>query len=201
MAQTRPMDQAQMLANRIVVEDTIEVKAPIQQVYTRWNDFTRFPEFMSYVEEVRPLSGNRYHWVTRIFGIREEWDAEVTEREPERRISWRSVSGTPNAGTVSFSRLSPDKTEIRVRYEYMPPTSMFGKSLAQLTKPTKKVAKEDLRNFKLMMEGKKLPGQQSLVTQQVRQLLQQMPELRSQAPELMEQVDGTQAAWAACSRH
>src|SRR5579884_3644899 len=135
MAQTSPMGQtAQQIANRVVVENNIVVKAPIQEVYSTWNDFTRFPEFMSNVEEVRPLSGNRYHWVARIFGIKEEWDAEVTERDPERRISWRSINGAQNAGTVSFSRLGQDKTEIRVRFEYAPPAGMFGRSLTQLAK-------------------------------------------------------------------
>jgi uncharacterized membrane protein len=192
------MDQtAQQLATRIVAEDSIEVKAPIQQVYNAWNDFTRFPEFMSNVEEVRPLSGNRYHWVARIFGIKEEWDAEVTERDPERRISWRSLRGAQNAGTVSFSRLGPDKTEVRVRLEYTPPAGAAGKSISQFTKPVKKEVKEDLKNFRLLMEGKKQPGQQSQMSQQmseqVNRLLQQMPELRTQVPELMDHIDGTQA--------
>jgi uncharacterized membrane protein len=190
------MDQAQQLANRIVVEDNIVVRAPIQQVYTRWDDFTRFPEFMSNVEEVRPLSGNRYHWVARIFGVKEEWDAEVTDREPERRISWRSYNGAQNAGTVMFSRLGPDKTEIRVRFEYTPPAGTFGKSIAQLTKPVKKEVKEDLKNFRQLVEGKKQPNQQSAMSpmsQQVNQILQQMPDLGNQVPELMEHVNGRQA--------
>jgi len=38
MAQTRPMDQAQQQANRIVAEETVEVKASAQQVYAAWND-------------------------------------------------------------------------------------------------------------------------------------------------------------------
>lgn len=192
MAQTSPVDQtAQQLASRVVAEDNIVVKAPIQKVYGAWNDFTRFPEFMSNVEEVRPLSGNRYHWVARIFGIKEEWDAEVTERDPERRISWRSTSGSQNAGTISFSRLGPDKTEIRVRLEYTPPAGQFGKPLAQLTKPVKKEVKEDLKNFKQMIEGTRRPQQQQSADP-LSQLLRQMPELRQQMPELAEQVAGSQ---------
>lgn len=192
MAQTSPMGQtAQQVANRVVVEDNIVVKAPIQEVYNTWNDFTRFPEFMSNVEEVRPLSGNRYHWVARIFGIKEEWDAEVTERDPERRISWRSISGPQNAGTVSFSRLGPDKTEVRVRFEYLPPAGMFGKSLTQLSKPVKKEVKEDLKNFKHLIEGSG-PTNQGLVSQQLSDLFQQSPQLSQQMPEVMEQISGSQ---------
>lgn len=193
MAQTSPMGQtAQQIAQRVVVEDNIVVKAPIQEVYTTWNDFTRFPEFMSNIEEVRPLSGNRYHWVARIFGIREEWDAEVTERDPERRISWRSTTGAQNAGTVSFSRLGPDKTEVRVRFEYMPPAGMFGKSITQLAKPVKKVAKEDLKNFKHLIEGSGAFNQ-TMISQQLTDMLQKTPQLGGQMPELMDQISGSQA--------
>src|SRR5581483_2491425 len=192
-AQTSPMGQtAQQTANRVVVEDNIVVKSPVQQVYSTWNDFARFPEFMSNVEEVRALSGNRYHWVARIFGIKEEWDADVTDREPERRISWRSTTGAQNAGMVSFSRLGPDKTEVRVRFEYTPPAGMFGKSLAQLAKPVKKEVKEDLKNFKHLIEGSG-PTNQGFISQQVSDLLQKTPQLGQQMPELMDHVSGTQA--------
>ncbi len=193
MAQTSPMGQtAQQIANRVVVEDNLVVKAPIQEVYNTWNDFTRFPEFMSNVEEVRPLSGNRYHWVARIFGIKEEWDAEVTERDPERRISWRSINGAQNAGMVSFSRLGPDKTEARVRFEYTPPAGMFGKSLTQLSKPVKKEVKEDLKNFRRLIEGSG-PTNQNMISQQLADLFQQSPQLGKQMPELMDQISGAQA--------
>ena len=37
-----------------------------------------------------------------IAGTRREWDAEIVDQEPDRLISWRSLDGTPNSGTVSF---------------------------------------------------------------------------------------------------
>lgn len=156
MTQTSPLGQTtQDISKRLVVEDSVEVKAPIQQVYNRWNDFTQFPSFMSNVEEVRPLTGNRYHWVARIFGIKQEWDAEVTERDPERRISWRSTSGAYNAGTVGFSPIGADKTEVRVRFEYTPPAGEVGKAFDALTKATHHEVKQDLKSFKKLLEGKK----------------------------------------------
>jgi len=154
MVQTSPMTQAaQELAKRLVVEESVEVKAPIQQVYSRCGDFTYFPDFMSNVEEVRSLGGNRYHWVARIFGIRQEWDAEVTEREPQRRISWRSVSGAHNAGTVSFSPIGNDRTQVRAHFEYTPPAGGVGKTLDALTKATQREVKRDLKTFKRVVEG------------------------------------------------
>jgi uncharacterized membrane protein len=151
MAQTAPIDQ--VTANRLVFEESTEVPAPVSEVYRRWTDFTHFPEFMSHVQEVRPLGGDRYHWVARIFGTKQEWDTEVTDREPLRRVAWRSLTGPYNAGIVSFSELPNNKTEMRVRMEYTPPGGQTGQKLERLTHATRRVIKEDLNNFKRTVTG------------------------------------------------
>jgi uncharacterized membrane protein len=146
MTQASPVNSA--TGNRLVFEDSIEVPAPIGEVYRRWIDFTRFPDFMRNVERVQPLGGNHYHWVARIFGIKQEWDAEVTEQRLNDRVSWRSTNGAYNAGTVSFSQLRPETTEVRLRLEYTPPGGPTGQALDKVTQATKREVGEDLRNFK-----------------------------------------------------
>lgn len=158
MAQTSQVEQA---GKRLVFEDTIEVPAPVDEVYRRWSDFTRFPEFMSNVEEVRKTGNNTYHWVARIFGIKEEWDAEVTDREPDRRLSWQSTSGAQNSGTVTFRALPDDKTEVSLRLEYTPPGGQVGETIDKLTQTTRREVTEDLKNFKRLMAGKKVSEQPS----------------------------------------
>ncbi len=153
MAQASSLEQA--AGNRLVVEDSIDVKAPISEVYHRWVDFTRFPEFMDNVEDVRPIGGNRYHWVARMFGTKQEWDTQITEQEPERRISWRSVNGTYNAGTVGFSSLPEGKTEVRLRMEYTPPAGKVGVALDQVTQSTRREVRKNLENFKQLMMGRR----------------------------------------------
>jgi uncharacterized membrane protein len=49
-----------------------------------------------------------------------EWDAEITEQEPDKRISWKSVSGEVNAGTVRFEPLGADRTRVRLVMAYDP---------------------------------------------------------------------------------
>lgn len=141
------------LGNRLVFEESTEVEAPISEVYRRWTDFARFPDFMTNVREVRPIGGDRYHWSARIFGIKQDWDSEVTEREPNQRVSWRSTNGAYNAGTVSFSELSPTRTEVRARLEYTPPAGQVGRSLDKLTQTTQRQVKEDLQNFRKTVAG------------------------------------------------
>jgi uncharacterized membrane protein len=157
MTQANPIDQA--TGNNLIFEDHITVQAPIHEVYNRWSDFPKFPAFMENIEAVRPLGDNRYHWVARIFGIKQEWDAEVTENEPQRRISWRSITGSYNTGTVSFRDLSADKTEIHLRLEYAPPGGKTGQVLDQLTRTTKRAVHQDLENFEKLLTDQVTGGQ------------------------------------------
>lgn len=152
---TTPVEQ---VGKRLVFEDTIGVEAPVEEVYRRWSDFPRFPEFMKNVEEVRPQGGNRYHWVARIFGIRQEWDAEVTDREDNRRISWRSLNGSESAGTVYFTSAPAGTTQIRLRMEYTPPAGTVGAALDKLTKTTQREVHEDLKNFRRALAPQGLRG-------------------------------------------
>ena len=83
------------------VEKTIEVDRPLSTVYNQWTQFEEFPFFMSGVKEVRQLDDTHLHWRAEVWGKEKEWDAEITEQEPDRRISWKSISGAPNAGDDS----------------------------------------------------------------------------------------------------
>ncbi len=139
--------------NNLVLEDSIEIPAPINEVYRRWSDFEHFPQFMANVEEVSPRGGNRYRWVARIFGIKQEWDAEVVEKQPQRSIAWRSVTGAYNAGAVSFFSQGENSTQVRVRFEYAPPGGKTGQVLDQLTQTTRREIHEDLDNFKKLYTG------------------------------------------------
>src|SRR5215470_13789186 len=135
MPQTGAVEQ---VGKRLIFEDSVEVPAPVDEVYSRWSDFTSFPEFMSNVEDVRNLGGDRYHWVARIFGTKAEWDAKVTDQDTNRRIAWHSTSGPYNAGTVLFTPAENGKTEVRLRLEYAPPGGRAGQLLENNTQVTEK---------------------------------------------------------------
>jgi uncharacterized membrane protein len=106
------------------VEKTVEVDRPLSTVYNQWTQFEDFPAFMDGVREVRQLDDTHLHWRAEIWGKEKEWDAEITEQEPDRRISWKSVSGAPNAGTVRFEPLGDDRTRVRLVMSYDPEDAM-----------------------------------------------------------------------------
>ncbi len=103
------------------VQDSIEVDVPISTAYNQWTQFEEFPNFMKDVEEVRQLDDTHLHWRANIAGKPVEWDSEITTQIPDRRISWRSTSGPPNSGAVTFDRVGDNRTRITLRMSYRAP--------------------------------------------------------------------------------
>src|SRR5690606_24100834 len=86
------------------IRRAITIHRPAQEVYAVFRDFSRLPQFMSWVESVRDLGDNMTHWKVRTPVGMVEYDAELIEDIPGRRVAWRSVQGAkiPNRGRVSF---------------------------------------------------------------------------------------------------
>ncbi|TYP89973.1 SRPBCC family protein [Blastococcus xanthinilyticus] len=141
----------------IDVSAATTVNRPPQEVYARWHDFTRLPEFMAHVREVRPAGIGRWHWVAEAPGRRTvQWSAEVVEETPGERIRWRSLPGADveNAGVVEFRPAPGDQgTEVRVRLAYAQPGGKAGKAVAKLfgEAPEQQV-RDDLARFKQILE-------------------------------------------------
>jgi uncharacterized membrane protein len=103
------------------VEKTIEVDVPLRAVYDQWTQFEEFPRFMEGVKEVKQLDSTHLHWHAEIWGKDKEWEAEITEQEPDKRISWKSITGVWNAGTVRFEPAeSATRTRIHLTLAYEP---------------------------------------------------------------------------------
>ena len=102
------------------IEKSCEINAPVRAVYNQWTQFEEFPQFMDGIKEVRQTDDTHLHWRASIGGKDKEWDAEITEQVPDQVISWRSVSGAANAGTVRFEPMSHDRTLVRLIMEYEP---------------------------------------------------------------------------------
>lgn len=102
------------------VEKSIEVSVPVRAAYDQWTDFESFPEFMTDIEEVQRVDDTHLHWIAEIGGLRQEWDAEITELVEDQRVAWASRSGAHNSGVVTFEQLSPNETRVNLVLEYDP---------------------------------------------------------------------------------
>jgi uncharacterized membrane protein len=133
------------------IEKSIEVDAPVSKVYNQWTQFEEFPNFMEGIEEVHQLDDKRLHWVASIGGKHEEWDAEIFEQIPDRRIAWRSTSGKKNSGMVNFEPRG-DHTVVHVRMNYEPEGAM--ENIADWLGVTSRRVEGDLERFKDFIEGR-----------------------------------------------
>ena len=103
-----------------LIEKSIEINVPVRTAYNQWTQFEEFPKFMEGVKHVKQLDDKHLHWKAEIGGKEKEWDAEITEQIPDKRIAWRSRDGAQNAGVVTFHRLSDSTSKVMLQMEYDP---------------------------------------------------------------------------------
>lgn len=134
------------------VEESIEVNVPASTAYNQWTQFEEFPKFMDSVHEVRQVDNTHLHWRADVAGAEKEWDAEITEQIPDKRIAWRSTSGVPNGGVVTFHKIDDMTTRIMLQMEYQPegPLESVGDALGAV----RMEARNNLQRFKDMIEAR-----------------------------------------------
>jgi uncharacterized membrane protein len=132
-------------------QKSIVVDRPVTTVYNQWTQFEEFPQFMEGVERVTQLDDRRLHWVAEIAGTRREWDAEIIDQEPDRRIAWRSLDGTANGGVVTFQP-EGNSTRVNLDLEVEPHGAVekIGDKLGFVSKQ----AEGDLKRFKQFIEAR-----------------------------------------------
>ena len=136
------------------VHESVEVQAPLQEVFAYWSDFENFPEIMRNVEEVR-VAGDTSHWrIKGPLGKTVEYDARTTEMSPERGIAWQSIDGeVENSGQVSFEEVALGCTRIDVAMSYAdPPGGRVGEVVADAISNPEREIREDLEHFAKKVE-------------------------------------------------
>jgi len=130
----------------------INVNRDVRTVYNQYTQFEEFPRFMKGVESVKQLNDRMLHWVTEIGGVHREFDAEITEQIPDKRIAWRSVDGKLHAGVVTFHRISDDETRVTVQMSYDP--EGFVENLGDALGVVENQVEGDLERFKAFIESR-----------------------------------------------
>ncbi|PJE02216.1 MAG: cyclase [Mycobacterium sp.] len=135
----------------------ITVMRTPEHVYGFWRNLENLPEFMYHLQSVTDADDGHSHWVANSpVGQPVQWDAQIIEDLPGKRIAWQSLpgSGIENSGSVDFTPDHSGKgTEVRVTMAYRMPGGALGKAAATLMgeSPEQQV-NDDLRRFKQIME-------------------------------------------------
>ncbi|MFI6077259.1 SRPBCC family protein [Actinoplanes sp. NPDC051343] len=136
---------------------TTTIRKSVPEVYAFWHDLANLPTFMAHLDEVRATGDRTSHWIAGApFGKNVEWDAEIVDQTPGKKLAWRSTGkpDVPNAGTVLFVP-APDgvSTEVHVVLVYDIPGGAVGKAVAKYfgEEPHQQLD-DDLRRLKQVME-------------------------------------------------
>jgi uncharacterized membrane protein len=135
----------------------VTIRHPVEVVYGFWRDFANLPSFMNHLASVEPSGDGRSHWTASApAGTTVDWEAEIVEDIPNRRIAWSSVEGSKvgSSGSVTFTPAPGARgTEVRVELTYDPPGGALGKVVAKLfgEEPQQQVS-DDLRRLKQVLE-------------------------------------------------
>ncbi|MGZ5089715.1 MAG: SRPBCC family protein [Burkholderiales bacterium] len=142
------------------IEKTIQINAPIEQVFEFIANYENFPQFMRNVWSIYTRPDGRSHWVVAgPVGTAVEFESYVTELVPNKVIAWSTVEGSPvrHAGTT---RLQPteDGTRVHIRMSYTPPAGVLGHAVAKLFgADPKSELDEDMLRLKSRLETGKPP--------------------------------------------
>ncbi len=156
------LSASQSTAPAISVTQSITINSSAAELYGFWKNVENLPLFMEHLESVSQVSGRVSHWVAKApAGTCVEWDAEIVDDQPERRLGWRTLPGSQvtHEGMVSFEPATGDRgTVVRVEMLYVPPAGKAGLWIARLfgEEPALQVA-DDLRHLKQLLETGEIP--------------------------------------------
>jgi uncharacterized membrane protein len=138
-----------------VVEHTIDVNIPVRVAYDQWTQFEEFPRFMEGVKRVVQKDDKSLEWTAEIAGKEKVWTAEIVEQTPDQRVAWRSTSGAPNSGVVTFQPSGASSTKVTLRLEAEPEDAVekAGDALGYLDRQVS----EDLDRFREFVEERGVP--------------------------------------------
>ena len=133
------------------IEKSVEIAAPVHVVYQHGSRFESFPHFMEGVEGVQQLSTTRTHWRTRVAGVARQFDAEIVDRQPDRRIEWRSVNGPDQSCIITFDPVTAVRTRVHLAMAFEPDGVM--ERSGDAARLVERRVEGDLERFKDFVEG------------------------------------------------
>lgn len=135
---------------------TETINRPRAELYAFWRDFSNLARVMENVVSVTKLDGKRSHWIVAGPAGQLEWDAIITDDEPDRLIAWRSAddADVEHSGRVEFRDAPPGRGSwVTAVISYQPPAGFIGKAAAKLSQREPSIqTRRDLRRLKQFIE-------------------------------------------------
>jgi uncharacterized membrane protein len=146
---------------KLWVRTSALIQASPEDLYTMWRDIESAPLWQEEIQQVTRTGSNTSHWVMTSGDKTIEWDSEILNDEPGRRIAWRSIGGdSEQAGEVMFENSPGNRgTIVTVLQEFR-----MGKLASAwetvVGRNPKQAVVENLRHFKAFAEAGEIPRTQ-----------------------------------------
>jgi uncharacterized membrane protein len=103
----------------ISFDKTLNINAPVNEVFLFWSDFQNFPKFIWPVESVEILDRERSRWIVKApLDKKVKFDAFITEYIQNRSLSWESYHyAADSSGILRFSELH-NSTRVDLNFSY-----------------------------------------------------------------------------------
>src|SRR3954470_14108738 len=132
------------------IEKSIEIGAPVSEVFGAWADLTSLPQRISTVRNVT-RAGDRFHWEVEVGGQSFAWDAVVTQFIPQQALGWKSLAGPKHSGRITFAPIRED-TLLHVQMNYAPPLGRASAIMSPIEEQLESYVEHALHEFKASIE-------------------------------------------------
>jgi uncharacterized membrane protein len=152
--------------NGIRVQKTVNINAPIDEVYRFWHNFENFPLFMDHVKEISVQNGISNWKVAGPAGSSMEFQSHITRDVPNESIAWETIpdSQVHHTGVVRFEENWDGGTRVTVQLTYMPPAGIVGHKVAELFGVDPRQAmQDDLTRLKALLEVNRMTTSEGAV--------------------------------------
>jgi uncharacterized membrane protein len=135
---------------RLIIQDQIDIAVPRRIVYDQWTQFEDLPERSHAVQDVTQEDDETTKWQGKILFATRNWEADIVQQVPDRRIVWESSGDVDHRGVVTFHELAEDLTRVQVEMEYHPQGVV--EKIGNLFLTVRHRVRKDLRLFKHHLE-------------------------------------------------
>jgi uncharacterized membrane protein len=146
-------DDGPLLKQRLIIQEQIDIAVPRRIVYDQWTQFEDLDDRSHAVQNVTQEDDETTSWQGKMLFFTRNWDAEIVQQVPDRRIVWESSGDVDHRGAVTFHELAEDLTRVQIEMEYHP-TGVVEK-IGNLFLTVRHRVRKDLRLFRhhLELEG------------------------------------------------
>lgn len=143
---------------KIWVRTSVLIQREPEELYNLRRDVEKAPLWQEEIVEVRRTGEKTSHWVMRSRDKNIEWDAEILNDEPGKRIAWRSINGeSENAGEVIFEKAPGGRGTLVTELQEFRMGKLESAWKTLVDRNPRQAVIESLRHFKALAETGEIP--------------------------------------------